>query len=71
MSAKGHALSAAWATTHAPVSMATNLNQMESPVRISTSVYWVPATVVEESGVSTQRAHSVARERSAVGLAMN
>lgn len=38
---------------------------------MSTSVYWVPATVVEESGASTQRAHSVARERSAVGLAMN
>lgn len=39
--------------------------------QISTSVCWEPATVGEESVVSTQRAHSVARERSAVGPAMN
>lgn len=35
------------------------------------SVYWEPATVGEENGASTRRAHFVARERSAVGLAMN
>lgn len=35
------------------------------------SVCWEPATVGEESVASTQRARSVARERSAAGLAMN
>lgn len=33
------------------------------------SAYWDSVTVVEGSAVSTQRAHSVAREKSAVGLA--
>lgn len=41
------------------------------PSKISMNVYWEPATVGEESAASTQRAHFVARERSAVGLAMN
>lgn len=39
--------------------------------QISTSVCWEPATVGEESAASTPRAHFVARERSAVELAMN
>lgn len=39
--------------------------------QISTSACWEPATAEEGSAASTQRARSVAREKSAVGRAMN
>lgn len=71
MSVMGNVLIVVWGMTLVPVSKAINSNQMGRVVRISTSVCWEPATVGAESVVSTLRAHSVARERSAVELAMN
>lgn len=71
ISAMGNVLIVVWGMTHVPVPKDINSNQMERAVRISMSVCWEPATAGEESVASTQRAHSVARERSAVEQDMN